>query len=69
MAELGKPYGFGEETALIEMPISWSLDDLPHFEFVRTPQTVAPGLQPARAVMQSWFDEFAYMRRRWTGAC
>jgi len=26
--ELGKPYGFGEETALIEMPISWSLDDI-----------------------------------------
>ena len=35
-AELGKPFHFGEETALIEMPISWSLDDYPHFEFVRT---------------------------------
>ena len=63
MAELGKPYGFGEETALIEMPISWSLDDHPHFEFIRTPQTVAPGLQPARAVMQSWHDEFLYMKK------
>ncbi len=39
------------------MPISWSLDDHPHFEFIRTPQTVAPGLQPAREVMQSWHDE------------
>ena len=57
-AELGKPYHFGEPTSLIEMPISWSLDDHPHFEFIRTPQTVAPGLQPARAVMQSWLDEF-----------
>ena len=47
-AELGKPYGFGEETSLIEMPISWSLDDHPHFEFIRTPQTVTPGLRPAR---------------------
>ena len=46
--ELGKPYGFGEETSLIEMPISWSLDDHPHFEFIRTPQTVTPGLRPAR---------------------
>src|SRR5215510_227619 len=62
-AELGKPYGFGEETSLIEMPISWSLDDYPHFEFIRTPQTVAPGLQPAREVMQSWYDEFAYMKK------
>ena len=43
MAELGKPYHFGEPTSLIEMPISWSLDDHPHFEFIRTPQTVAAG--------------------------
>ena len=63
VAELGKPYQFGEPTALIEMPISWSLDDHPHFEFIRTPQTVAPGLQPARAVMQSWLDEFLYMKK------
>ena len=62
-AELGKPYHFGEPTSLIEMPISWSLDDHPHFEFIRTPQTVAPGLQPARAVMQSWLDEFMFMKK------
>jgi hypothetical protein len=61
--ELGKPYGFGEETSLIEMPISWSLDDHPHFEFIRTPQTVAPGLKPARDVMQAWHDEFIYMKK------
>ena len=63
VAELGKPYGFGEATELIEMPISWSLDDHPHFEFIRTPQTVTPGLRPAREVMQSWYDEFAYMQK------
>jgi peptidoglycan-N-acetylglucosamine deacetylase len=62
-AELGKPFGFGEETALIEMPISWSLDDFPHFEFVRTATTVLPGLQPARAVMENWLDEFRYMQQ------
>jgi peptidoglycan-N-acetylglucosamine deacetylase len=61
--ELGKPFGFGEETALIEMPISWSLDDFPHFEFVRTATMVLPGLQPARAVMESWCDEFRYMQK------
>src|SRR5947207_2144670 len=27
VAVLGKPYEFGAETSLIEMPISWSLDD------------------------------------------
>ncbi len=62
-AELGKPYEFGEETPLIEMPISWSLDDYPHFEFVRTATTVLPGLQPARTVMASWLDEFRYMQK------
>jgi hypothetical protein len=62
VAELGQPFKFGEVTNLIEMPISWSLDDHPHFEFIRTPQTVVPGLQPARAVMQSWLDEFLYMK-------
>ena len=61
--ELGEPYGAGEETALIEMPISWSLDDYPHFEFVRTSTTVLPGLQSARAVMENWLDEFRYMQK------
>jgi peptidoglycan/xylan/chitin deacetylase (PgdA/CDA1 family) len=61
--EIGKPFGFGEETALIEMPISWSLDDYPHFEFVRTATTVLPGLQSARTVMENWLDEFRYMQK------
>jgi peptidoglycan/xylan/chitin deacetylase (PgdA/CDA1 family) len=63
VAELGQPYRFGRETALIEMPISWSLDDHPHFEFLRTPQTVLPGLQSARTVMGNWLDEFRYMKK------
>ena len=62
-AVLGEPFGFGEDTSLIEMPISWSLDDYPHFEFVRTATTVLPGLQSARSVMASWLDEFRYMRK------
>src|SRR5215470_12239118 len=61
--ELGKPYGFGEETSLIEMPISWSLDDFPHFEFVRSAGMVLPGLQSARTVMENWLDEFRYMQK------
>ena len=61
--ELGKPYGYGEQSELIEMPISWSRDDYPHFEFVRTPTAVLPGLQSARAVMENWRDEFRYMQQ------
>jgi len=63
IAILGEPFQFGEETTLIEMPISWSLDDFPHFEFVRTATTILPGLQPARLVMQNWLDEFLYMKK------
>ena len=60
---LAEPYRFGEETKLIEMPIDWSLDDLPHFEYLRTTRAIHPGLQPARAVMESWLDEFLYMKK------
>jgi peptidoglycan/xylan/chitin deacetylase (PgdA/CDA1 family) len=63
IAQLGEPFRFGEETALLEMPISWSLDDFPHFEFVRTATSVLPGLQSARTTMESWFDEFLYMKK------
>ena len=62
-AKLGDPYRFGEETSLIEMPISWSMDDHPHFEYMRTPNWIAPGLQNARIVMQNWYDEFLYMKQ------
>jgi len=63
VARLNEPYRFGEETALIEMPISWSLDDYPHFEFVRASPGVLASMQPPRAVMQSWLDEFRYMKK------
>lgn len=63
VAKIGEPFHFGEQTALMEMPISWSLDDYPHFEFVRTESTILAGLQPARAVMQNWLDEFLYMKK------
>ncbi len=61
--ELLTPMRFGADTALVEMPISWSLDDYPHFEFLRTEQTILPGLMNARAVFQNWVDEFAYMKQ------
>ena len=63
VAVLGEPFHFGEQTSLIEMPISWSLDDYPHFEFVRTSSTILAGMQSARAVMQNWLDEFLYMKK------
>ena len=61
--ELGKPLLFGEETSLIEMPISWTMDDHPHFEFMRLPNLVMPGLQSPRTVLEGWQDEFTYMKK------
>ena len=52
---------FGGATKLIEMPISWVLDDFPHFEFLRTTEWVMPGLQNASNVLENWCDEFKYM--------
>jgi len=48
---------FGEETSLIELPISWSLDDYPHFEWVR-----GGGLKSAGGVFENWLDDFLYLQ-------
>jgi peptidoglycan/xylan/chitin deacetylase (PgdA/CDA1 family) len=61
--ELEKPAILGPASKLVELPISWSLDDYPHFEFVRTQTTILPGLQSASGVLQNWVDDFTYLRR------
>ncbi len=58
-----EPMWFGPDTPLVEMPVSWSLDDHPHFEFMRTEQTILPGLMNARLVLQNFADEFTYMKK------
>ena len=60
--ELEKPAVFGRETKLIEMPVSWTLDDYPHFEFLRTKATILPGLMNANAVLENWINDFLYMK-------
>jgi peptidoglycan/xylan/chitin deacetylase (PgdA/CDA1 family) len=61
--ELEQPARLGPESPLIEMPISWTLDDYPHFEFVRTNTTILGGLKPAGGVLENWYDDFDYMTR------
>jgi peptidoglycan/xylan/chitin deacetylase (PgdA/CDA1 family) len=61
--ELEKPAVLGPETKLVEMPISWTLDDYPHFEFVRTSTAILGGLKPASGVLENWYDDFDYMTR------
>jgi len=55
------PMVFGKETDLIEMPVSWNLDDFPHFEFMRSSTTILPGLMHADGVLRNWVDDFRYM--------
>jgi peptidoglycan/xylan/chitin deacetylase (PgdA/CDA1 family) len=63
VAQVDQPFQFGEPTRLLEMPISWTLDDYPHFEFVRTKEAVLQGLMPTAGVLQNWLDDFRYMTR------
>ncbi len=60
--ELEKPAVFGPTTPLIELPVSWALDDYPHFEYVRTKTTLLPGLANASAVLENWINDFLYMK-------
>jgi len=61
--ELEKPAVFGKTTKLIEMPISWSLDDYPHFEFIRTKDWILPGLMNNNLVLENWVSDFQYMKK------
>ncbi|MEI2416032.1 polysaccharide deacetylase [Orrella sp. JC864] len=63
VVSLDAPMVFGRPTPLIEMPISWSLDDFPHFEFLRVGQSVTPGLMNASGVLENWLGDFQYMAR------
>ncbi len=60
---LEQPAVFGNPTALIDIPVSWSLDDAPHFELLRTPNWVQPGLMNAGAVLENWVNDYLYMTR------
>jgi peptidoglycan/xylan/chitin deacetylase (PgdA/CDA1 family) len=59
------PYLFGPEVDLVEMPVSWILDDFPHFEYVslRPEGLRLPGLSAPSKVEEIWRDDFTYMRR------
>jgi peptidoglycan/xylan/chitin deacetylase (PgdA/CDA1 family) len=60
---LERPMVFGTATPLIEMPVSWTLDDYPHFEFLRTKASILPGLMNANSVLDNWVNDYAYMQQ------
>ena len=59
---LEEPLAHGPDTAIVEMPISWTLDDFPVFEYMRSQNLIQPGLMNAGLVGENWLADFTYMR-------
>jgi peptidoglycan-N-acetylglucosamine deacetylase len=57
------PATFGRTTELVQLPVTWSLDDYPAFEYFSTDTRVLPGLRPAEDVYGNWLDDVRYMVR------
>jgi peptidoglycan-N-acetylglucosamine deacetylase len=60
-----EPFQFGAPLPIVELPVSWILDDFPHFEYVRA---VLPTMKAPSAVHEIWSGEFRYFRERVTTA-
>lgn len=59
-----EPASFGTSVDLIEIPVSWSLDDYIHYEWsVMSGGTLNQGLMSWRAVLDNWTADFDYMTR------
>ncbi|MFA1611075.1 polysaccharide deacetylase family protein [Halobellus rubicundus] len=56
------PFERGEETALVEIPVSWQRDDFPAFAFDRR-----RGFADERAVFDMWLAQFEWMYRNVDG--
>ncbi len=56
-----QPYHFGEPVDLVEMPVTWGLDDFPAFELLVLPHQVYPGLRAPSQVFEIWAGDFDYM--------
>ncbi|MGW7596041.1 polysaccharide deacetylase family protein [Streptomyces rubiginosohelvolus] len=57
------PFEFGRISRVVELPVSWTLDDYPHLEFVRTPAGAMPGLQDPHAMFRRFLGDVRYMVR------
>lgn len=53
-------YRFGRATDIVELPVSWTLDDYPYLEFYRSANWVMPGLHDPRAMFASFLDDVRF---------
>lgn len=61
--DLDGPYQFGQSVDLVELPVSWILDDFPHFEYYRSSRGRGEGLSAPSKVLEIWLGEFQFMYR------
>jgi peptidoglycan/xylan/chitin deacetylase (PgdA/CDA1 family) len=59
VVSLDSAYVFGPEVDLVEFPVSWSLDDYPQMEFVKSMSL--PGLSGYDKTLSMWTTDFDYM--------
>jgi peptidoglycan/xylan/chitin deacetylase (PgdA/CDA1 family) len=64
---MDRAYEFGQPSDLVELPVSWLLDDFPHFEYVRMENRLSPGLSAGSKVEEIWREEFDFMQREIDG--
>lgn len=63
-ASLLDPATFGTPVDLVEIPVSWSLDDYTHYEWsVTSGGALNQGLMSWRAVLDNWCADYDYMAR------
>ncbi|WP_090930341.1 hypothetical protein [Nonomuraea jiangxiensis] len=55
--------GHTMDTYPVELPVSWSLDDYPQFEYLRTDIGTLPGLRGPASVFGNFLDDIDYMLR------
>jgi peptidoglycan/xylan/chitin deacetylase (PgdA/CDA1 family) len=57
-------FEFGTPVDLVELPVSWHLDDFPHFEFMAGPGGYLQGGRPTSDVLETWCAELDYLCER-----
>ncbi len=59
-----RAYEFGQPSEIVEIPVSWSWDDFPQFEFVSSPHFTANALANPSKVFEIWSQDVDYMVER-----
>jgi peptidoglycan-N-acetylglucosamine deacetylase len=60
-------FQFGDPTDIVEIPVSWSWDDFPQFEFVSAPTFMANALASPSKVFEIWRSDIDFMVQRVPG--